>query len=67
MCIRDSLKNLDLAQNQIGDEGAKALAETSTLAGLEYLEVFGSGLTEEGKKLLKECNTFPKLQHLVLE
>ena len=62
-----NLKNLDLAQNQIGDEGAKALAESTTLAGLEYLEVFGSGLTEEGKKQLRECNTFSKLQHLVLE
>ena len=60
-------KNLDLAQNNIGDEGAKALAESSTLGGLEYLEVFGSGLTEEGQKQLKECDTFPKLQHLVLE
>ena len=62
-----NLKNLDLAQNNIGDEGAKALAESDTLAGLELLEVFGSGLTDEGKKHLKESSAFPKLQTLVME
>jgi hypothetical protein len=61
------LKSLDLAQNNIGDEGAKALAESNTLAGLELLEIFGSGLTDEGKKQLKETTAFPKLQTLVVE
>ena len=61
------MKSLDLAQNNIGDEGAKALAESNTLAGLELLEIFGSGLTDEGKKQLKESTAFPKLQTLVVE
>jgi hypothetical protein len=61
------LKSLDLAQNSIGDEGAKALSESSSLAGLELLEIFGSGLTDEGKKQLKESTAFPKLQTLVVE
>jgi hypothetical protein len=61
------LKSLDLAENNIGDEGAKALAESNTLAGLELLEIFGSGLTDEGKKQLKESTAFPKLQTLVVE
>ena len=56
-----------MAQNNIGDEGARALAEANALASLEWLEVFGSGLTDEGKKLLKESTAFPKLQTLVVE
>ena len=34
---------------------------------LELLEIFGSGLTDEGKKQLKESTAFPKLQTLVVE
>ena len=62
-----SLEALDLAQNQIGDEGAQALSESQTLTGLKYLEIFGNALTEEGVKKLKECDTFSNLQTRVVE
>ena len=61
-----SLRALDLAQNNLGDDGAKALAGTMTLNGLKYLDVFGNGISEDGQNLLKNAEAFSGIQELIL-
>jgi hypothetical protein len=46
------LRDLDLSRNEIGDEGAAALAESPHLAGLRRLALNGNRITEAGKRAL---------------
>ena len=62
-----NLERLDLAQNKIGDEGGKAIAESQTLTALKYVDMFGNGIGSETQSAIRESNNFKTIQHLVLE
>ncbi len=55
-----------MAQNRIGDEGAKALAGTLTLSDLTYMDLFGNGISSEGQELLKNAEGLGSVQDLIL-
>jgi hypothetical protein len=42
-----------LSHNEIGDEGAAALAKAAPLTGLQRLTLVGNRMTEVGKQALK--------------
>ena len=60
------LVRLDMAQNNIGDEGARAFSESLTLSDLNYLDVFGNGISSEGQELLKNAEGLGKVQDTIL-
>jgi hypothetical protein len=62
-----NLERIDLAQNKIGDEGGKAIAESQTLTALKYVDIFGNGISEEAQAVMKESTAFKALEHLVME
>ncbi len=62
-----NLERIDLAQNKIGDEGGKAIAESQTLTALKYVDIFGNGISEEAQAVMKETTIFKNLEHLVIE
>jgi len=55
-----------MAQNNIGDEGARALSESLTLSDLKYLDVFGNDISLEGQELLKNAEGLGKVQDMIL-
>lgn len=53
------MRRLDLAVNAIGDEGARLLASTPALAGLEDLSLHQVGLTDAGARALAASEHLP--------
>ena len=52
-CAGGSLSHLDLFNNNIGDEGAKAIADAVAASGsLTYLEIGNNNIGDEGAKAL---------------
>jgi len=46
--------DLDLSDNRIGDEGARALAQSEHLASLTLLDLVGNRIGEGGRRALSE-------------
>lgn len=61
----NKLKWLDLSENKITMAGAKALAQTACLAGLQHLDLGGNDLHDAGAGELAK-GTFTALRHLNL-
>ena len=61
------LKVLRLSYNQFGDEGAKALGESTTLIGLTHLYVGRNYFGEEGGKAIYETKTLKSLKTLMIQ
>ncbi|MBY0513000.1 MAG: TIGR02996 domain-containing protein [Gemmataceae bacterium] len=57
------LRELDLSHNELGDVGARLLAETPHLAGLAVLRLAGCGITGDGTPFLANS---PHLNRLVV-
>jgi uncharacterized protein (TIGR02996 family) len=51
-CRLSNLRRLHLANGLIGDEGARALARSPHLAGLEHLDFAGNPITRAGRRAL---------------
>ena len=64
--IHQIATTLDLTHNDIGDEGAKALAESETLSRLTTLNLGDNDIGEEGVKALAEPKTLSRLTTLHL-
>jgi uncharacterized protein (TIGR02996 family) len=60
------LGSLDLTRNQITDAGARALAESPSLAGLRKLALWGNQLSDEGLRALVQSPNLTALTHLQL-
>ena len=57
------LKTLNLNFNRIGDEGARAIAESPRLANLESLKLGQNKIGTEGARALNESENLKNLIH----
>lgn len=61
-----SLRALDLSQNDIGDEGVKAIAESPVFSNLRQLNLKSNQITDQGAEYLANSSILENLRSLQL-
>ena len=60
----ENLTDLNLAGNEIGNEGAQVLAESVNFANLNILNLRGNGITDSGARVLAKSETLNRITEL---